>query len=125
MADLDALIEIVIAELARRPDERTRKKEILDLHRKFKDLGPKATNLLLALEQHTTARDVLAIEVALKVGLRAGRAEAQAADLDDDVAELVRELAMAGLNLSKLKRLQAIAELLKLDLSTADDVFDR
>jgi hypothetical protein len=124
MADLDALIELVIAALARHPDERKRTKEILRLQGEMKNLGPKATRLLLTLEQHTTARDALAVGVALAVGLRAGRAEAQAADLDDDVAELVRELALMGLDLPKVKRLQAIAEVLKLDLSTAEDVFD-
>lgn len=31
---------------------------------------------------------------------------------------------MAGLNLSKLSRLQALAEVLRLELADADDVFD-
>lgn len=124
MPDLNDLIELVVAALARHPDERQRKKEILRLQEKLKAEGPKATKLLLDLEQHVNARDAIAIEVALRVGLRAGQADAYAGHLDDETAELVANLAMAGLNLSKLSRLEALAEVVRLELADADDVFD-
>ena len=125
MPDIDDLIELVIAALARHPDERRRTREILDLQGKLQAERAKATKLLLDLEQQINARDALAIEVALRVGLRAGKADAYAAHLDDETAELVANVAVVGLNLSKLSRLQAMAEVLRLELADADDVFDR
>ena len=125
MTEIDPLIEVVITELAGRPEERRRSKEILRIQEKLKTLGSEATNLLIELEAHVNAREALAVDVALKIGFRAGQADAYAAHLDDETAELVAEVALVGLNLSKLSRLQAIAEALRLELADDDDVFDR
>lgn len=120
--DLDALNHAVTDQLGRDRAERRRRKQIVAVHTRLKAQGQDTFPLLLDLEQLYSARLDHAVDIALGIGVRAGRADAQAADLDDETAALVRHLALVGLNLPKLRRLQAIAELLKLDL--ADDLVD-
>ena len=123
--DLDALHHAIDDQLGRDRVERRRARLIVGIHERFKSQGEAVSLLLLELEKLYGARVDHVIDIALGLGIRAGQAEMQAADLDDDAAELLRELAFMGLNLPKLNRLQVIAEMLKLDLSTAEGVFDR
>lgn len=95
------------------PEEEERKKVILQAQARIKAAG--AVDALLQLEQATTERLVAAVDDALRIGARYGRAHA-VVDLDEHEQVLLSEIITMGLHLRQDQRLRALIAALRVEV---------
>ena len=100
---------------ASEPNEAERRRTTLRAQQKIKKCGKGATAALLELEQATSASLVAAVDDALRLGSRYGRARA-VVDLDGDEQELLVEIAGLGLDLKAEQRLRVLVAALRLEV---------
>jgi hypothetical protein len=98
---------------AAHPGESERKRAILAAQAEIRDAG--ALDALLRLEQAYSARLVAAVDVAIAVGARYGRARG-VVDLDEPEQSLLVEIAGLGLDLTHDQRLRALIAALRLEV---------
>lgn len=101
---------------AARPEEAARKEIILNAHAAIKAGGAFAA--LVELERAYGDRRMGDVDVALAVGARYGRTMRVADQLDDHEHDLLRQVSMAGLDLSREQRLRVLVEALRIEVRT-------